>query len=75
MNKEFFTYAKYDGMKNFIAFDVNEGVTVTKKIYATLVEDTARNRTLLQEMADENKEIQLKLQLRDMNGKVVFETK
>lgn len=75
MNKEFFTYAKYDGLNKFTAFDINEGYPVTRKIYCTLVEATDENKRKLQHLADLNKGINLKIQLRDGDNKVVFETK
>lgn len=75
MNKEFFTYAKYDGLNKFTAFDINEGYPVTRKIYCTLVEATDENKRKLQHLADINKSINLKIQLRDGDNKVVFETK
>lgn len=75
MNKEFFTYAKYDGLNKFTAFDINEGYPVTRKIYCTLLAATDENKRKLQELADLNKGINLKIQLRDGNNKIVFETK
>ena len=74
MNKEFFTYAKYDGLSKFTAFDINEGYPVTRKIYCTLLAATDENKRKLQELADLNKGINLKIQLRDGDNKVVFET-
>ena len=75
MNKEFFTYAKYDGLNKFTAFDINEGYPVTRKIYCTLLAATDENKRKLQELADLNKAINLKIQLRDMDNKIMFETK
>ena len=75
MNKEFFTYAKYDGLNKFTAFDINEGYPVTRKIYCTLVAATDENKRKLQHLADINKGISLKIQLREGDNKVVFETK
>lgn len=72
---ECFTYAKYDGLKNFTAFDINEGYPVSRKIYCTLVEATDENKRKLQNLADLNKAINLKIQLRNGNNKVMFETK
>lgn len=72
---ECLTYAKYDGLKNFTAFDINEGYPVSRKIYCTLVEATDENKRKLQNLADLNKAINLKIQLRDGNNKVMFETK
>lgn len=73
--KEFLTYAKYDGLNKFTAFDINEGYPVTRKIYCTLVEATDENKRKLQHLADINKGVNLKIQLRDGDNKVVFETK
>lgn len=73
--KECFTYCKYDGLKTFKAFDINEGYPVSKKIYCTLIEPSNENKTKLQNFANDNKHINLKIQLRDENNKVVFETK
>ena len=75
MNKEFFTYAKYDGLNKFTAFDINEGYPVARKIYCTLLAATDENKRKLQHLADLNKCINLKIQLRDGDNKVVFETK
>ena len=75
MNKEFFTYAKYDGLSTFTAFDINEGYPVARKIYCTLLAATDENKRKLQHLADLNKCINLKIQLRDGDNKVVFETK
>lgn len=74
MNKEFLTYAKYDGLNKFTAFDINEGYPVTRKIYCTLVEATDENKRKLQHLADINKGINLKIQLRDGDNNVVFQT-
>lgn len=71
----FFTYVKYDGQKNFCAFDINEGRPVRNLIYATMVEDTIENRLRLQELANVNNDIDLTIQLRDRKGKIVFQTK
>ena len=75
MNKQFFTYAKYDSLSKFTAFDINEGYPVTRKIYCTLLAATDEDKRKLQELADLNKGISLKIQLRDGNNKIVFETK
>ena len=71
---EVLTYVKYDGLKSFSAFDINRGTVVLRKIFATLIEDTEENRIKLQDLADRNKHINLQIQLRDLNGKVVFTT-
>ena len=71
----FFTYVKYDGQKNFCAFDINEGRPVHNLIYATMVEDTIENRQKLQELATANDSINLTIQLRGRNGRIVYQTK
>ena len=75
MNKEFLTYAKYDGLSKITDFDINEGYPVARKIYCTLLAATDENKRKLQHLADLNKCINLKIQLRDGDNKVVFETK
>ena len=70
----YIVYAKFDGCKNFRAFDVNEGRQVGNLIYATLVENTEETQNKLQQLADLNKEYHLVLQLR-RNGRVRFQTK
>lgn len=75
MNERYFIYGKVNGMKSYKAMDINEGTFVDKLIYATLIEDTERNRNKLQELADMNKEIGLVLQLRSNNGKSIYTTK
>ena len=67
-------YAKWDGCKNFKAFDVNEGRQVGNIIYASLMENTEDTRMKLQKLADLNKQCHLILQLR-RKGKVCFHTK
>lgn len=71
---ECFTYCKFADEKRFSAYDINEGVPVSKLIYCTLVENNATNRGKLQRLADLNKDNGLKIQLR-FNNKVIFETK
>ena len=73
-DKMLYVYAKRDGMKQFKAFDVNGCFTVERLIYATLLENSQENRMKLQELADLNKALNLKLQLRNHGGKVEFET-
>jgi hypothetical protein len=70
-----FVYARFDGMKHFKAFDVNGGFAVDRLIYATLVDNSDENRIKLQKLADLNKAVNLKLQLRNHKGIVEFETK
>ena len=70
----FFTHVKYNGQKHFCAFDINEGYLVRNLIYATMVENTVENQHKLQELATANSEINLTIQLRKRNGKVVYQT-
>lgn len=71
----FFTYVKYNGQPHFCAFDINEGRPVGNLIYATMVENTVENQQKLQELADANSNINLSIQLRRGNGKIVYQTK
>lgn len=66
-------YAKYEGMTTFKAFDINGGRLVGNVIYATMMKDSEDNKKMLKEIAADNKNISLVLQLRN-NGKVVFST-
>ena len=70
-----YLYAKWDGERSYKAFDIAQGVPVTRLMYATIVEDNGENRAKLQRAADINKEIRLSFQLRDENGKTTFQTK
>lgn len=72
---KYYVYAKWNGEKTYKAFDLNGGVPVTKLIYATIVESTDDVHEKLQRLADQNKVISFSIQLRDGNGKVVFQTK
>lgn len=74
MEKWCLTYAKYNKMETFRAFDLNEGYCVSNIIYATQIENTKENQEALQHIADINKDLNLILQLRD-GKKVVFQTK
>ena len=67
-------YIKTKGMKTFKTFDIERGITVQNVIYASSIEDTDKNRKMLQEIADENNKLDVTFQLRN-NGKVVFQTK
>lgn len=71
----FLTYVKYNGQRTFKACDINEGVTVKNIIYASMIENTDENKSKLQNLANDNKAINLSIQLRDLNGIVVFQTK
>ena len=71
---EAFTYIKYDGMKSFKACNINEGYCVNRLLYATIIEVTDENKEKLQNLADMNKHINLKIQLR-VGNKIYFETK
>ena len=66
-------YAKYEGMSNFKAFDIENGRFVNNIIYATMVQNTEDKKKMLKEIADDNKNISLVLQLRN-EGRVVFST-
>lgn len=66
-------YAKYEGMKSFRAFDIENARFVNNVIYATMLMDTEDNKKKLKEIAEENKNISLVLQLRN-NGLVVYST-
>ena len=67
-------YIKTKNMKSFKAFDIERGITVKNVIFASSVENTDKNRGLLQNFADEYANINLAIQLRN-NGKVIFQTK
>lgn len=67
------TYCKYGNQSHFKAFDINRGIQVNNLIYATMIEPTNENKAKLQELADLNKDITLKIQLRQ-NKKIIFET-
>lgn len=66
-------YCKMGTQKSFKAFDINKGIQVNNLIYATIIEPTDENKAKLQELADLNKEINLKIQLRE-GKKIIFET-
>lgn len=72
---KYYVYAKWHGEKTYKAFDLRGGVYVTNLIYATIVESTDEVHEKLQCIADLYKGIELSLQLRDGNGKIVFQTK
>lgn len=50
------------------------GRPVSNLIYATMVEDTIENRQKLQELATANDNINLTIQLRGRNGRIVYQT-
>ena len=66
-------YAKYEGMTTFKAFYIKECRLVGNVIYATMMKDSENNKKMLKEIAADNKNISLVLQLRN-NGVVVFST-
>lgn len=70
-----YIYAKWDNNKTFQAFDLNQGRAVGNLIYATILENTQENQIKLQNLANDNKHINLILQLRPNGQKVVFQTK
>ena len=69
-----YTYVKHDGMNAFKAFDMNGGCFVDRLIYATIIAVTDENKEKLQRLADMNKHINIKVQLR-VSNKIYFETK
>lgn len=74
-NELCYVYAKWDNNTTFKAFNLNEGYSVGNLIYATILENTTENQIKLQNLADDNKCINLILQLRPNGQKVVFQTK
>lgn len=72
---KYYVYAKWNGEKTYKAFDLSGGVPVTKLIYATITESTDDVHEKLQCIAEQYKKIDLSFQLRDGNGKIVFQTK
>lgn len=73
--KNRYLYAKWKGKCSYKAFDIAQCTSVTRLIYATIMEDNEENRAKLQRTADMNKELALSFQLRDQNGKITFQTK
>lgn len=69
-----YTYCKMDGMKSYKAFDLNDGIEVSRLIYATILDVNEENKSKLQKLADLNKSINLSIQLR-VGSKVYFTTK
>lgn len=72
---KYYVYAKWQGEKTYKAFDLSGDVPVTKLIYATIIESTDEVHEKLQHIADQNKVIDLSFQLREDNGRIVFQTK
>ena len=69
-------YAKYGTMKTFNPFSFGINFCVDKVKYASTIDDSDSTREYLQQVANDNKSIRLKFQLRETKGsKVVFETK
>lgn len=69
------TYLKTKDMKSFKACDVNKGITVSRLLYATIVECSEENKEKLQRIADNNKNIGLKFRLKSLEkNMVLFET-
>lgn len=60
-------------MKKFKAINISSLEFVDNLIYASMMQDSECNKKALQEIADENKNISLVLQLRH-KGRVVFAT-
>lgn len=71
----FYLYAKYEGLKRFKAFSLRDGRPAGNLIYASIMCNTQREQEYLQEMANDNKDLNLIFQIRDSeNGHVVFQT-
>lgn len=71
----FYLYAKYEGLKTFKAFSLQDGCPVNNLIYASIMSNTKKEQEYLQETADNNKNLNLIFQIRDSgNGRVVFQT-
>lgn len=69
-----YLYAKFNDCKGFRAFDYTAGNFAPRLIYCTLIEDTPTNRAKLQRLADLNKGVGAKFQLREAGGRVAFTT-
>lgn len=68
-------YASYKGIKGFKAFSIEDGCCVGNIINASTIENTKNVRENLQAIAEENKEIKVVFQLRDISTrKVLFQT-
>lgn len=67
-------YCKFADEKKFQAYDINRGIPVGNKIYASMVANTHENQRKLQKLADLNKDQGLIIQLRQNGTKVVFQT-
>lgn len=68
-----YLYAKDNKSKHFKAFDAYSCRYVDKLIYATVLRPTPDNTEMLINVAEENKDIHLVLQLR-LNNKIYFTT-
>lgn len=71
------TYAKWEGMDKFRAFDLSQGVPVKNIIYASCYSDynLEKAQQRLQEICNENKNIGLQFRLvRDSDKKVMWES-
>lgn len=66
-------YAKWNGTSRFHAFDLGNGVPVTRVIYASSyrASEMEMAKVKLQELCDEYKSINFKIQLRE-NNQVVW---
>ena len=69
-----YVYAKYEGMKSFKAFDMENCVHVDRLIYASILDVTEENKAKLQRLADANKKIGLQIQL-GVGRKIYFQSK
>ena len=73
--ENFYLYAKYEGLKTFKAFSLQDGCSVNKLIYASIMHNNQEEQNYLQEIADKNKHLKLIFQIRKpSNGHVVFQT-
>lgn len=73
--EKFYLYAKYEGLKTFKAFSLPDGCAVDRLIFASLMSNSQEEQAYLQEVADENKDLNLIFQIRNPgNGRVVFQT-
>lgn len=71
----FYLYSKYEGLKTFKAFSLQDGCPVNNLIYASIMSNTKKEQEYLQETADNNKNLNLIFQIRDSgNGRVIFQT-
>lgn len=75
MVRRLYAYCKFADQSRFSACDLENGVQVSRLIYATILENTEENRQKLQKLADMNKKQGLVIQLRTVANQVKFQTK